>query len=202
MTTFLLIRHATNDLVGKVIAGWTPGVHLNDEGRRQAEHLGRWLGSAPIAAIYSSPLERTRETAAPLAERLGLEVHLNEALGEVRFGEWTGRTMEELAREPRWQRWNSFRTGARAPGGELMIEVQTRIVAALEEIRARHPDEVVAVFSHGDPIRSTIAYYASIPLDQFLRIEVSPASVSVITVHDWGPKILRLNDTGEMPPFF
>ena len=199
MTTFLLIRHATNDTVGRLIAGWTPDVHLNSEGKRQAEKLAERLALVPINAIYSSPLERARETAEPIAQKLKLEIVIREELGEIHFAAWTGRTLAELEREAKWQQFNSFRSGTRIPGGELMLEAQMRIIAELERLREQHPDEVVAVVSHGDLIKAAVTYYAGIHLDLFQRIEISPASVSIITISDHGPHILLVNDTGELP---
>ena len=197
MTTFLLIRHALCDPVGTAIAGWTPGVHLNERGRAQGERLAERLSRAPITAVYTSPLERARETAAPVAARLGLEVWVEEALGEIRFGAWTGRTLEELSTAPRWREFNAFRSGTRVPGGELMLEAQTRAVVALDRLRERHGGEMVALVSHGDILKAVIGYYAGIPIDLLERLAVDPASVSVLVVHDRGARLLRLNDTGE-----
>jgi probable phosphoglycerate mutase len=197
-TTILLIRHGHTDWIGRAIAGRAAGVHLNAEGRAQAERLPARLAALPIAAIYSSPLERTRETAAPVAAARGLEVHTCEAAIELDFGRWSGATFEALASDPGWQAFNSFRSLTRAPGGELMPEVQTRIVDAIDEIRARHPGEVVAIFSHGDVIRAAVAYFLGMPLDLFQRIEIRPASVS--TFRFTGPQVLVLgvNDTGRL----
>jgi probable phosphomutase (TIGR03848 family) len=199
MTTFLLIRHANTDYVGRVVAGWLPGAHLNGEGRRQAEELADRLASAAIDALYSSPLERALETAAPLAARLGLTVQPCEDAGEVRAGEWTGRTFQELAEVPQWRRYNMLRSLTRIPGGELMLEIQTRVVVALERLCERHPHETVAVISHADVIRAAIAHYAGIPLDFFHRIEIGRASVSVVEIGDDAPRILCLNHSGQLP---
>jgi probable phosphomutase (TIGR03848 family) len=199
MTTFLLIRHGTNDLVDRAIAGWMPGVHLNEEGRTQAERLAVRLRETRIAAIYSSPLDRACETAEPIARQKGLPVHICQGVGEIQFGDWTGRSLEDLAGVPGWQQFNSFRSGTRVPGGELMLEVQARAVAELERVRERHPKGVVVVVSHGDVIKAAVAHYAGIPLDLFQRVDISPASVSILTVDESGPRILRINDTGQLP---
>jgi probable phosphoglycerate mutase len=191
----LLIRHASTDTAGRNLTGWLPGVHLNPEGRAQAERLAGRLANAGIRAIYASPLERTRETAEPLARRLGLAVETCEQLGEIHCGDWTGRDIEDLKSDPLWNRFNSSRSSTRIPGGELMLETQARMVTALERMRQRHSDEAIAVISHGDPIRATVAHYAGVPLDFLPRLEVYPASVSVLGLHDWGAQILRLNDT-------
>lgn len=198
MTTFLLIRHATNDTVGKSIPGRTAGVHLNEEGKAQAAALAVRLSRVPMTAIYSSPLERARETAEPMARQFNLEVQFSEGINELQFGAWMGRELEQLAPEPKWQQFNAFRSGTRIPGGELMLEAQARIVAELERLREQHPNETIAIVSHGDLIKAAIAHYAGIHLDLFQRIEISPASVSIIAVDDNGPRILKVNDTGEL----
>jgi broad specificity phosphatase PhoE len=199
MTTFLLVRHAANETMGELIAGRLPDVYLNAAGIAQAARLAERLARVPLAAIYSSPMERALDTARPVALHHGLEIQESDALVEINFGEWTGRSFSELEGERKWQQFNSFRSGTRIPGGELMLEVQTRVVTELEHIRERYREETVAVFSHGDPLKAAVAYYAGIPLDLSLHMELSPASVSVITVNDDGPKILLLNDTGELP---
>jgi probable phosphomutase (TIGR03848 family) len=190
-----LIRHAHHDYIGRVIAGRLPGVSLSVQGKREAAALPDRLAGAGITVLYSSPLERALETAAPLAERLGLRVEIREALGEIAYGDWTGRTMTELDRDPLWRRFNEYRSGTRAPGGEMMLETQTRMVAELERIRQAHPDAVVAVVSHGDVIRAAILHYAGIPLDLFQRIEIYPASVSIIELDEHLPRIVSLNAT-------
>jgi probable phosphoglycerate mutase len=200
LTTFLLLRHAAHDLVENTLAGRMPGVHLSAQGRRQAEALARRLAELPLAAIYSSPLERAVQTAQPLAARLGLPVQICEGFAEIDFGEWTGRRFADLAQEPRWQHWNAFRSGAGLPNGGLMLWVQARAVAALHELCQQHPDLVVAVVSHGDVLKAAIAYYLGVPLDLFQRIEISPASLSILAVQPWGARLVRLNDTGDLPP--
>ncbi len=198
MTTFYLIRHAANDWLGNAIAGWTAGgVSLNTEGRGQAERLAGRLARRGIAHIYSSPLERARETAAPIAAALGLEVAVNEALGEVRFGDWSGKRLDVLERDRGWRLFNSYRSGTRPPGGELAVETQGRVVAELESLRARHPDETVAVVSHADTIRAALAYYLGIPIDLYQRMECLPASFSVLRLSDEGPVVASLNQTAE-----
>jgi probable phosphomutase (TIGR03848 family) len=197
-TTLFLIRHGQTDWIGRAIAGRQPDVHLNPEGQAQALQLRDRLRHLPIRTIYSSPLERTRETAAPLAAALGLEVRPCPEAIELDFGEWTGSTMAALADDPRWRAFNTWRSATRAPGGELMPEVQTRIVAAITRIRAEHPGQAVALFSHGDVIRSAVAYFAGVSLDVFHRLEIRPASVSALRFYDETVLILRVNDTGEL----
>lgn len=194
MSIFYLIRHANNDWVGKAIAGWTPGVSLNAEGGEQAERLSRTLQRRGITHICSSPLERALETAAPVAKALGLQVEVHHALGEFQFGEWTGKRIDELDRDPRWRIFNTNRGGTRAPGGESMLETQTRIVTDLECLRAQHPRETVAVVSHGDPIRAALLYYLGMPIDFYARLEVAPASFSRVESEDWGVRVLSINE--------
>jgi len=198
MATFFLIRHGPHDLLGRTMAGRMPGVHLNAEGQRQAEQLAERLAAVPIRAIYSSPLERSQETAVPLAARLGLPVQTSEALGEIDFGDWTGRTFQELQEIPRWRQFNTYRSGTRIPQGEMMLEAQARIVGEMERLRELHPHDHLALVGHADPLKAAVAYYLGVPLDLFQRIEISPASVSIVALSDFGPQIVRLNDTGEM----
>ena len=198
MTTILLIRHALNDSVGQYIAGCLPGVHLNPAGCAQAKQLAERLAEIPITAIYSSPLERTQETAAPLARRLGLSVHSCEALIEVGLGDWQGMSFADVDSLPTWRRFNSFRAGTRIPNGESILEVQARVIGVLEHVQRAHPDQIVALVSHGDPIKTALTYFAGIPLDLMLRLEISPASVSILTLDADGAQILCINHTGAL----
>ena len=197
MATFLLIRHGRHSLLDKRYVARTPGVSLSDEGRAQAEDISLRLTGATIEAIYSSPMERAVETAEPLAKRLGLDIQIREELNEIDIGDWTNMTMEEIDGQPGWKRWNEFRSCTRPPNGELILEAQVRMVSLIEELRSKHAGPV-ALFSHGDPIRGALAHYLGIHIDLFQRIEVEPASVSVVEVNDWGPCVLRLNDTGPL----
>jgi probable phosphomutase (TIGR03848 family) len=198
MTTLLLIRHGMNDYVGRALAGWTPGVHLNEEGRRQAQALAVRLAGVPIDVIYSSPLERAVETAEPVAERLGLAIKLCDEFGEFRFGSWTGQTFKSLEELPEWKQFNTFRSGTRPPGGELMVEVQQRMVSALEQLRHEHKDKIVAVFTHADAIRATLGHYAGISIEHCLKLDINPASVSVLKVNDWGVRVSQINEIGRV----
>lgn len=197
MTRLLLIRHAQNDWVrtGR-LAGWTPDVHLNEEGQRQAEALGERLASAQIQAVYSSPLVRAVETAqAVLKHHPGLELQIEDGVGEVNFGQWTGKRLRQLARTRLWRVVQGYPSGARFPDGESFQEMQSRVVGALDRMAKKHPHSTVAVFSHSDVLKAAIAYYAGIHLDLFQRIVISPASISIIAVHQTGIQIVRLNDT-------
>ena len=196
MTTIYLIRHADNDGVPNGISGRSAGVHLNEHGRAQAAAVAERLSGSGIHHIYCSPLERTRETAEPIAAALDLPLHPLEAVQEVEFGEWTRRPLSELERDRRWHGFNHRRSVTRIPGGELMLETQTRMVTALEQLRADYPDDHVAVVSHGDPIRAALCYYAGIPIDMMQNLHVELASVSVIDIDDHGARIRFLNHTG------
>jgi broad specificity phosphatase PhoE len=180
--TFLLIRHGMTDVVGRKLTGRRPGVVLNESGHRQVRDLAAGLRGLKATAIYSSPLERAMETAKALGEVLGLEVVSSDRLLEVDFGGWEGLTLAELSGVPAWNAFNRMRSHFAAPSGEHMLDIQRRMAAEIEELRQRHAGGVVILVSHGDVIRVTLAHYLGIPLDLFLRLEVSPASVSVVQV--------------------
>ena len=201
MSTFLLIRHGSNDSMGRFLAGRTQGIHLNHEGRVQAQQLVERLSLIPVERILSSPMERCRETAAPLSEKTGLEVAVSEDFTEVDFGQWAGQKMEDLRTTPAWRSFRANRGRVQIPGGELMLQVQQRMVGEVERLRQRFPDSVTALFSHGDPIRTVLAHYLGIPLDLMNRLEIKPASVSVLEVSEAGPRLIVLNDTGRLVHF-
>jgi probable phosphomutase (TIGR03848 family) len=201
MTTFLLIRHALCDPVGKLIAGRTPGIHLNDMGRRQAAALALRLKRLPVAEVRSSPLERAVETAQALAGVFGLPVVRDERLNEVDFGDWTGRTLTELDGMPKWRDFNGRRSSTRIPGGEAITEVVSRSMAALDQVR-RTPElagRLVAVVSHGDVLRSLVAHCIGMDPDAIHRIEIAPASVSVLLSEGDNWRLLLLNSTDDWP---
>lgn len=196
MTTFLLIRHAENDWIGRRLPGWSE-VHLNDRGRAQAEALVARLRPVRLSAIYSSPLDRALETARPLARARGLTVHRAAGLAEMRVGEWQGQPLRRLMRRKLWPVIQHTPSLARFPGGESFPEAQARIVAELEAMRRRHPSRqaVVACFSHGDMIKMAVAHYLGLPLDLFQRLAIEPASVTALHVGEARAVLLRLNDT-------
>jgi broad specificity phosphatase PhoE len=193
MTTVLLVRHATCDPVGRSLAGRAPGVVLNATGRAQAAWLAESLLGAPLAAVYSSPLERATETAWAIADGAGREVVVDARLTELDFGHWTGQALDALQPSDDWRHFNSFRSGTRPPSGELMLEAQARIVGALLDLRGTHDGELVAVVSHADVIRAALSHFLGMPLDLASRLEIAPASVSAIEVHAWGARVLRIN---------
>ncbi|MEJ2208128.1 MAG: MSMEG_4193 family putative phosphomutase [Anaerolineae bacterium] len=201
LTNLLLIRHAQNDWVGKKLAGWTPDVHLNEEGQAQVEALVRRLTGVPLAAVYSSPLDRTLETARPLAEAHDLDVEVREPLGETRYGRWTGRSLEELKDEELWPVIQVYPGGARFPEGESLREVQARIVGEIDAIRDAHGGETVAIVSHSDPIKMAVAYYLGLPLDLFQRLVISPASVTAFAFARFGPRLVVMNHVEALPSF-
>ena len=198
MTTILLIRHATNDTVGKILAGRMAGVHLNEEGKAQAQKLAQRLAHIKLNAIYSSPMERALETIEPLATRLKIKPVIDESFLELNIGEWIGKTYKEMEQDKIFGLFNTYRSGTRIPGGETMLEAQMRIVSGLQKLYIQHPDETVAVVSHADIIKAAVTYYAGIHIDLFQRIESSPASVSIIQMFDETVRLLLINDTGEI----
>lgn len=202
MAYILLIRHGQNDWVDKKrLAGWTPGVHLNEEGKKQVENLAERLAHLPLAAVYSSPLERCLETAGAVARPHSLDVLQLESAGEVRYGKWQGKKIKKLARKKKWYAVQHYPSRFRFPGGESLVEVQRRAVDALEMLSTRHDKEMVVVVSHADVIKLVLAHYLGIHIDLFQRIGLSPASVSLLSLVNGGPvRVLRVNDAGPIQP--
>lgn len=198
VTVLLLIRHGTNDWVHGRLAGWTPGVHLNDEGRRQAIALSERLGDLPITTIYTSPLERCVETATAIAQPRNLPLRLVEALGEVRYGEWQGAELKELYKHELWPGVQYYPSGTRFPNGETLGEAQMRMVQALDRLRALHPKQIIAVVSHADIIKLAVAYYVGIHTDLFQRLVINPCSLTALAFEPMGPRLLALNDSGSL----
>jgi probable phosphoglycerate mutase len=199
MTTLVLVRHAHTDAAGKRLTGQAAGVHLNERGRTQAERLVERLQGLSIRAIYSSPLERSRETAAPLARALGVPVRVRRGLTEVGYGKWTGRSISSLRRTRLWRQVMASPSTVRFPGGESLLEVQDRAVTEVQEIAKAHPRDVVVAVSHADVIRLVVAHMAGMHADLLHRLVVDPASVTVFELGDGVPLLLRVNDTGELP---
>jgi probable phosphomutase (TIGR03848 family) len=198
VTLLLLIRHGANDWVHGRLAGWTPGVHLNDVGRSQAAATAARLAMLPIDAIYTSPLDRTVETAQAIAGPRGMPLRLVEGLGEVKYGEWQGAELKELYKHELWPGVQFYPSGTRFPGGETLGEAQMRMVATLDGLRAQHPKGIFAVVSHADIIKLALAYYVGMHMDLFQRLEISPCSVSAIYFTPMGPRLLAYNDTGSL----
>lgn len=179
-TLILLVRHGVTPTTGQVLPGRAPGLHLSEAGEKQAHEVAERLDGLPLTAIYSSPMERAQETAAPTAERSGITPVVWDGLIECDFGEWTGEKLTELNKLPEWQDVQKTPSSFRFPGGESFSEMQDRTVGALNDIAARHKGEVIACFSHADPLKTAIAHHAGTPLDSFQRISTDPASVSVV----------------------
>jgi len=200
MTTILLIRHAVNDFVktGK-LAGWTPEVHLNDEGKAQAEALGKRLASAPINHIYASPLERTMETAQAIAvHHPHLQIEQNTGIGEVQYGDWEGAKIASLRNRKMWSVVQEYPSRASFPNGETMRGVQTRAVNEIERLITRHPAQMIVIVSHADLIKMVLAHFLGMHLDNFQRIVVSPASISTLQIGHSRPFIAAMNDTAHV----
>ena len=194
-TTVYLVRHAAHDRVDRVLCGRMPGVGLGEAGRRQAEALARrFAGGGGVDAVWTSPIQRARETAGPIAARLGLPARASDALCEIDFGAWTGQGFDALRDDPLWRRWNEARGAGRPPGGESMAEAQARAMGEVERARAEHPDGGVVLVSHGDVIKAVLAGVLGLPLDAHARFDVQPASVSALAVWDGGGKVLSMNE--------
>ncbi|MDA0636746.1 MSMEG_4193 family putative phosphomutase [Nonomuraea sp. MCN248] len=199
MTTLLLARHGLTDLTGPVLAGRTPGVHLSDAGRAQAAALARRIAGVRLDAVVSSPLERCRETAEAVAEGRDLEVRTDDRLLECDYGDWTGRELKELAKDPLWPVVQAHPSAAAFPGGEAMAVMQHRAVAAIRDWNHRLGEKAVYLAcSHGDVIKAIVADALGLHLDQFQRITADPAALTVIRYAPLRPFVLRLNDMGEL----
>lgn len=200
MTTVVLVRHGLTAMTGPVLAGWTPGLHLDDRGVAQAAALAQRLAPVPFAAVVSSPLDRCLDTAAAIvAGRDGVRVHNEARLGECRYGDWTGRPLRELVKDPLWRVVQSHPSAAVFPGpaGEALRETQARAVSAIRDWNDRlGPEATWLVCSHGDVIKAIVADALGMHLDLFQRIQVDPCSVTVLRYTELRPFVLRLNDTG------
>ncbi len=200
----LLVRHGKTPTTGKVLPGRAGGLHLSDEGRAQAEAVAERIAAlrtddrpGPVA-VYASPLERTAETAKPIARTLGLRVRTERGLLECDFGQWTGARLNALAKKPEWAQVQRWPSGFRFPGGESFLEMQARITSAISRLAALHPGETVVAVSHADPLKAAVAAAAGTHLDLFQRLTVSPCSVSALAYSDAGSHVLAVNSTGSL----
>lgn len=211
----LLVRHGRTPTTGQVLPGRAPGLHLSDEGLAQAEAVagrigqladradradgkaGHQPGRGPVA-VYASPLERTQETAKPIARRLGLRVRTDRGLLECDFGAWTGAKLSDLAKKPEWATVQRNPSGFRFPSGESFLEMQVRMASALARLVERHPGETIVAVSHADPIKAVVAQAAGTPLDLFQRLTVAPCSVSALAYTGHGPFVLTVNSTDSL----
>jgi probable phosphomutase (TIGR03848 family) len=199
VTTVVLVRHGLTHLTGPVLAGWTPGLHLDDRGRTQAAAVAERLRPLPLTAIVSSPLDRCLDTAEAVREGRDLELQVDDRLGECRYGDWTGRPLKELAKDPLWKVVQAHPSAAVFPGpeGEALRDTQARAVAAVRDWSSRlGPDATWLACSHGDVIKAIVADAMGLHLDSFQRIVIDPCSVTVIRYTDLRPFVVRVNDTG------
>ena len=197
----LLIRHGLSDAVGRWLAGRREGVPLNPAGRQQAEQLSAALRWAPLTAIYTSPLERAVDTARPIARVHELTVETREALTEMDFGAWTGKSFAELSASPDWQAFNSDRCHACPPGGEPLVEVQRRIVEELVGLSRQHAGQVIAVVTHAELIRCAIASFEGCSLDDVRALEISPAHVSTVGIAAGVRRVLSIDTHADASVF-
>jgi probable phosphoglycerate mutase len=194
-----MLRHGEPAVLGR-LNGRLPGVGLSEKGRAEAANQAERLAGEKIEAIYSSPMQRTRETAEILSERLGLPIRHREDVIEIDYGEWTGLTFDEILRDERWQKWSRSRSIAAVPGGESWRQVQERVVGALFDLHRGHPDGSVAIVSHGDVIRAALLFALGMPLDFYSRLEVAFASLSTIRLDGAGIRVSALNEWPRLPP--
>jgi probable phosphoglycerate mutase len=201
VTTLFLIRHGLTAVTGSRLYGRTPGIHLDERGRRQAAALVDRFDGVRLTAVYSSPLERCVETVEPLARARGLDVRVADGLVEMEAGQWTGRTLPSLRRTKLWHRVQHDPSGFRFPGGESFVEAEARVLDEIQRIAARHPRSRVVVGTHGDLVRVLVAHFTGAHLDHFQRVIADPASVSVVHIGDGVPRVLLVNDTGSLRRF-
>jgi probable phosphoglycerate mutase len=193
-TLLLLVRHGQTPTTGSTLPGRAAGLHLAETGQQQAEAVAeRLTGVKRVAAVYASPLERTRETAAPIAKAFGKRVQVDKGLLECDFGAWTGRKLKDLVKKPEWRTVQRYPSGFRFPDGESFAEMQTRMVSTMQRLAAAHRGSVVVAVSHADPIKAAVAHALGTHLDLFQRIVVSPCSVTAILYGNEGPVVLTVN---------
>lgn len=198
-TLILYVRHGQTPTTGKVLPGRAAGLHLADKGTAQAAAVAeRIAGLARVDAVYASPLERARETAAPIARARGLKVTIEKGLLECDFGAWTGAELKALAKLPEWTTVQRYPSGFRFPDGESFVEMSARICSTAVKLRDRHPGGVVVAVSHADPIKAAVADALGTHLDLFQRIVISTCSVTAIAYGAAGPAVLTVNHTGDL----
>ena len=202
MTTILLVRHATTAATGSRLGGWTPGVHLDDAGVRQAEATAALLADTvpDAAAVYASPLERTQDTAKIIAKALGLRVRTRRGLGEVDYGDWTDRPLGQLRRRKDWRVIQQTPSRFTFPGGESIRAAQARVVDQLEVLASDHARDTIVAVSHADIIKAAVAHFCGMSLDTFQRLVVQPASVTTLLLAEGAaPVLLGLTATAHLP---
>jgi probable phosphomutase (TIGR03848 family) len=200
VTVVFLVRHGrTSANTAGVLAGWTPGVHLDDTGQEQAARVGATLSGIRLKLIIASPLERTVQTAEAIldAQRGSAEIALDARLGECHYGTWSGKKLSQLSKRPLWRTIQSNPSAVKFPGdqGETLVGMQSRAVSAIREWNGLlGKSAAYAVVSHGDVIKSILADALGMHLDMFQRIVVDPGSVSVVHYSDGIPLVERIND--------
>jgi probable phosphoglycerate mutase len=199
-TTILLVRHGATATTGSILPGRAPGLHLAESGRAQAERVAKRLAelTKKPSALYTSPLERARETSAPIAKSLGLRPLVARGLLECDFGAWTGKKLAVLAKKPEWRTVQSSPSTFRFPEGESFAEMQLRMWSTLEQLATKHPGKTIVVVSHADPIKAAVTYAQGVPLDLFQRTVISTCSVSALMIGSGSPVVLCVNSTGSL----
>jgi probable phosphomutase (TIGR03848 family) len=199
-TTILLVRHGTTATTGTILPGRAPGLHLSEKGQAQASAVAARLSEVtkkPVA-LYSSPLERTKETAAPISSALHLKTQIERGLLECDFGAWTGKRLSTLSKRSEWRSVQNSPSSFRFPEGESFSEMQLRIWSTLERLAAKHRNRTIVAVSHADPIKAAVTYAQGVPLDLFQRTVISPCSLSAIVVTNGAPLVLCVNNTGSL----
>lgn len=197
-TRLVLVRHAVTEETGKTLSGQMPGIELSEDGRAQAKAVAERLAGLAVAAVYSSPLERTRQTAEAVAAPHGHEVRLVDGLLDEDVGDWTGRTLKELAKDDLWRVIMAAPSRVVFPGGEALPAMQARAVVALDALVAAHPGDVVVAVTHADIVKAAVAHYVGLHFDLFQRLVVSPASITTLAFTGPFPALLTFNDTGSL----
>ncbi len=194
------MRHGVTSTTGKVLPGRAPGLHLSPTGQRQAQVAAQRLDELVVrpSALYASPLERTRETAAPIARALRLRAKVDKGLLECDFGEWTGARLSSLRKKPEWRAVQNSPSTFRFPAGESFTEMQLRMWTTLERLSRAHPGETIVVVSHADPIKAAVTYAQGVPLDLFQRTVISTCSISAVVLTNSTPVVLSVNNTGTL----
>lgn len=191
--TFHLVRHAVHSSLGHLLAGRMSGIHLSEEGRAQAARVAKHLDGEKISGVISSPQPRAVETAEPIARQHGVTLKQSAALDEVDFGAWQGRSFEELEPDAAWKRWNARRGSEQPPGGEMIAQVQARMVAEISALAVAAPDESFVLVSHAEPIRSLLLHILGAPADHWMRLDIAPASISTILFDGGETRIAAIN---------
>jgi probable phosphomutase (TIGR03848 family) len=200
-TTILLVRHGQTPTTGKLLPGQAPGLHLSDDGKKQAEAAAARIAKLKrVTAIYASPLERARETAMPIARVRDLAVRIERGLMDLDVGKWTGERLDKVSKRPEWTAVQRNPSGFRFPDGESFMEMQARMTETLMKLVERHRGGVVIAVSHADPIKAVVAHALGMHLDLFQRLNVAPGSITTIAYTGGPPMVLGVNALGDGVP--